>query len=250
MLQEVLSVDEYNFEGSSLDEQRIYGLHFDGILSAAVGSDRMATTASGCFEHSSDTDFISVTKNACFNCEGSTVSNAGGANATDICPSDNAADIVQLQNSLGLSAGSNYVYLLTDENQNLQEVIEADQYNFEGSQDRKSYGLKAEGSQDRSSIGLKAEGSRDDRSSYILEAEAAHIITEPTPADDADDEYDRMETRSRNYPLGLPRQMSTGIFDFPRRNNLFINCITWLKLLYSLMETKIIYSFTKFQVNE
>ena len=129
-LQEVISADQYNFEGSTINTQRVYGLHFDGTLNAAIGSDRTATTASGCFEHSSDTDFITVTKDACFVCEASTVSNAGGANNIDICPTDNSDDTVQLENSLGLNAGANYVYLLTDENQMLQEVLSVDEYNF------------------------------------------------------------------------------------------------------------------------
>ena len=84
-------------------------MHFDGQLDPAVGANRMQTTATGCFEHSDDAQFISVSKNACFDCNLSSVSNANGTNSLNICPTDNDNDIVQLQNSLGLSAGSNYV---------------------------------------------------------------------------------------------------------------------------------------------
>jgi len=147
ILQEVISADQYDFEGSTLNEQRVYGMHFDGTLSPAIGSDRMATTASACFEHSGSTDFITVTKNACFVCNSSDVSNASGANTLDICPTDNGSDVVQLQNSLGLAAGTNYVYLLTDANEILQEVISVDQYDFEGSTliEQRVYGMHFDG---------------------------------------------------------------------------------------------------------
>ena len=133
ILQEVISADQYDFEGSSNATQRVYGMHFDGQINPAIGQNRINTTADGCFEHSSGTEFIEIIKDACFACNISTVSNANGNNSLDICPTDNDNDIVQLQNSLGLSAGNNYVYLLTDENETLIEVINNDQYNFEGS---------------------------------------------------------------------------------------------------------------------
>ena len=132
ILQEVISVDQYDFEGSSLTTQRVYGLHFNGTLNPAIGLNRIATTASGCFEHSTANQFIEVSKNACFACNTSTVSNANGSNTLDICPTDGTNDIVLLENSLGLTAGTNYVYLLTDENEILQQVISADQFDFEG----------------------------------------------------------------------------------------------------------------------
>ena len=122
-------------------------MHFDGELNPAIGLNRIATTASGCFEHSDANQFIAVSKNACFDCNQSTVSNANGSNSLDICPTDNNNDIISFQNSLGLSAGANYAYLLTDENQILQEVINADQYNFEGTSlnTQRVYGLHFDG---------------------------------------------------------------------------------------------------------
>ena len=123
ILQEVISSNQYNFEGTSLTTQRVYGMHLDGELNPAIGLNRIATTASGCFEHSDGNQFIAVSKNACFDCNQSTVSNANGSNNLDICPSDNNQDIISFQNSLGLDAGNNYVYLLTDENEILQDCL-------------------------------------------------------------------------------------------------------------------------------
>ena len=147
ILQEVISADQYDFEGSNMNTQRVYGLHFDGTLNAALGFPRVATTATGCFEHSSSTAFISITKNACFVCESSTVSNATGSNSLNICPSDNSADIITFENSLGINAGVNYVYLITDENEILQEVVNVDQFNFEGTNPntQRVYGIHFDG---------------------------------------------------------------------------------------------------------
>ena len=89
ILQEVILEDEFDFEGSTSETQRVYGLHYDGNLDINIGSPRTQTTASGCFEHSDNSDFIIVNKNACFVCQSSFVDNANGLNTVNICPSDN-----------------------------------------------------------------------------------------------------------------------------------------------------------------
>ena len=133
ILQEVILEDEFDFEGSTSETQRVYGLHYDGNLDINIGSPRTQTTASGCFEHSDNSDFIIVNKNACFVCQSSFVDNANGLNTVNICPSDNIDDVILFENSLDLDAGDEYAYLITDENEDLIEVVFEDSYNFEGS---------------------------------------------------------------------------------------------------------------------
>jgi len=143
ILQEVVFEDSYDFEGTDENEQRVYGLHYMGTLNEEIGSDRMETTASDCFEHSDNTDFITITKNACNVCESSEVNNASGSNTLDICPLDSSDDIVEFENSLGLTAGAEYAYLITDANEVLQEVVFDNSYNFEGSDlnEQRVYGV-------------------------------------------------------------------------------------------------------------
>ena len=133
ILEEVVIDDEFDFEGSSTETQRVYGLHYAGNLNAMIGSDRMQTTASECFEHSNNNDFITVTKTACFECEESDVENDNGPNLVDICPDDNMSDFIDFSNSLGVTDSDEYVYLITDENEILEEVVFEDDYDFEGS---------------------------------------------------------------------------------------------------------------------
>ncbi len=57
----------YNFENSGNEEQRIYGLSYDGLLSVRIGENRKNTTASNCFIHSGDNLFIRINKSAACN---------------------------------------------------------------------------------------------------------------------------------------------------------------------------------------
>jgi hypothetical protein len=141
VLQEVVMDDSYDFEGSTSSTQRVYGMHYDGSLQAQIGSDRMATTASGCFEHSSNNSFITVEKDAC--CLISDVSNSAGPNTIDICPNDNIEDFIQFENSLNFDFTDGYAYLITDENEILEQVIFNDEFNFEGSSlnEQRVYGV-------------------------------------------------------------------------------------------------------------
>ena len=147
VLEEVVTEDEYNFEGSSDDQQRVYGLHFDGMLDVKIGSHRTETTASGCHTHSDNSDYITILKEACVECEESSVENANGNNQLNICPTDGSDDIIEFENSLNLDAGSNYAYLITDSDQILEEVLFSNEYNFEGSgpNAQRVYGVHYEG---------------------------------------------------------------------------------------------------------
>jgi len=118
-----------------LETQRIYGIHFDGILNPAIGQNRLQTTATECFEHSNSTIFGTITKNACippFDCLTSTTSSTNGAAILDICPTDGTADNITFSNSLNESpSDGHYAYLITDANQILQEIVTNDFFDFE-----------------------------------------------------------------------------------------------------------------------
>ena len=145
--QVITSSSSFNFEGSGPDEQRVYGINYSGTLSAAIGSNRLSTTASDCFEHSSASNFITITKDACITCDPSDVNNATGPDVVDICPTDGNNDWLAFSNSLGLPAGSEYAYLITDADENLEEIIFDNIYNFEGSSndEQRVYGMNYSG---------------------------------------------------------------------------------------------------------
>lgn len=59
-LLEVVYDTFYNFEAAGTANFRVYGINYDGELDAQVGTNRLATTATGCFTHSSADLYLSV----------------------------------------------------------------------------------------------------------------------------------------------------------------------------------------------
>ena len=150
ILLEVVLENFYNFEGSGSGVQRVYGIHFDGNLIPAIGENRLMTSASGCFTHSGSDLFLTITKEACepdFECLDSFTATTDWATSTDICANDGSDDLVELRNNLSLDAGENYAYLLTDEQDILQEIVLENFYNFEGSGsgEQRVYGIHFDG---------------------------------------------------------------------------------------------------------
>ena len=147
ILQEVVMDSVFNFEGSPLTTQRVYGIHFDGALNPVLGANRLQTSATGCFTHSSNNLFLTITKEACFECFETAISTSNSSTNIDICPSDGQADSIVLQNNLSISAGDHFAYLITDENQILQQVVMDSVFNFEGSPltTQRVYGIHFDG---------------------------------------------------------------------------------------------------------
>ncbi len=149
ILQEVITGDNFNFEGTSMDEQRVYGIHYDGTLQPAIGSIRSATSATGCFTHSSNLEYVEITKNACptFDCFLSNTFTTDSENLIDICPSDGNSDVVPLLNNINEDPGEHYAYLITDAGQILQDVIYTSGFDFEGTSDseQRVYGIHFDG---------------------------------------------------------------------------------------------------------
>ena len=65
VLQEVVMDAIFNFEGSTFNTQRVYGIHFEGNLNPAIGANRLQTSSTGCFTHSNGNSFLTITKEAC-----------------------------------------------------------------------------------------------------------------------------------------------------------------------------------------
>ena len=150
ILQEVVTDSLYNFEGSSLSAQRVYGIHFDGNLSPVIGSYRLVTRASGCFTHSGDAIFLTIEKEDCgspFECVETLTATTNWVTNLEICSNDAVPDSVRLFNNLFEPVGENYVFLFTDENEILQEVFIDTVYNFEGTGNGiiRVYGLSYDG---------------------------------------------------------------------------------------------------------
>jgi len=111
---------------------------------------RLQTTAVGCFIHSSATDFLTVAKDGCeagFECLESLVATYDWVTQIDLCSTDGAIDTVFLQNNIDVAVGEHYVFLLTDTNEIVQEIITTDIYDFEnsGTDKVRVYGLHFDG---------------------------------------------------------------------------------------------------------
>ena len=135
VLQEVVFDSMYNFEGSALLEQRVYGINFDGDLDAKIGEDRLETSASGCFIHSDDGIFLTINKTGCdeiFECVESLTASEAWVTTIDICANDGIPDEILIQNNINTLGGDHYAFLLTDSSEILLEVFFDSIYNFEG----------------------------------------------------------------------------------------------------------------------
>ena len=149
ILQEVIVDGVYDFEGSTDDVQRVYGVHFDGMLNPMVGENRLQTTATDCFMHS-DSGFITITKMGCsapFECLESLTATTDWGTSVDLCVTDGQPDPVFIKNNILTAPGENYVFLLTDTSEILQEVVIDSIYDFEGSsiEEVRVYGMSYSG---------------------------------------------------------------------------------------------------------
>lgn len=149
-VQQIVTDSNFNFENSGLATQRVYGIHYDGMLNPVIGAHRMQTTATGCFTHSGDDLFLTITKTACepaFECVETLTATTNWATELDLCTNDAIPDAIPLLNNRFEKAGENYVYLFTDEFEILKEVVFDTIYNFEGTGDEiiRVYGMSYDG---------------------------------------------------------------------------------------------------------
>lgn len=136
VIQEIVLEDSFDFEGSSLETQLVFGVSYLGTLDAVVGQAFNTISATDCFILSGTNIFLTVQKEDCgvpFQCiEVNTATTAWETDLT-ICPSDGVDDFVPLVNNLFIPTGDNFAYLLTDDQDNLIQLIKTDTFNFEGS---------------------------------------------------------------------------------------------------------------------
>jgi hypothetical protein len=115
----------FNFDEAVEGRCRIWGLSFQGALTASPGDDATAVDlASGCFDLS-DT-FVTVIREEVM---GGTVSLNNGASMIGICPGDGEADVLRFRNAG--ATGPSYTYVITDENNVILDFPADDSYDFE-----------------------------------------------------------------------------------------------------------------------
>jgi len=136
LIEQVIFEDAYDFEGSGIGVNRVYGVSFDTNLNFTIGNPISSITADGCFMLSDNTAFLSIFKVDCtpaFECQPTDISTTNGVFERTICEGDGVADRIPLLNSLNIAPGDNYAYIITDENNIIEQVIFEDTYDFEGS---------------------------------------------------------------------------------------------------------------------
>ena len=143
--------NSYDFEGSSSSTQRVHGIHFDGTLNPVIGQSRLQTTATECFVHSGNTEFVTINKTGTcqsnFVCEESLTATTNWVTSVDVCPTDAQNDIVSLRNNLFIPPGEHYAYFITDANEIVQNVVLDSVFDFEGSSldEQRVYGIHFDG---------------------------------------------------------------------------------------------------------
>ena len=122
----VLAIEEgntFDFEAAPAGICRVYGLSYTGNLTTVVGDNiNISFLADDCFEISSN--FIEVRRQIP---QGGTIQFESGDTSLVICPND-------INNFTGLIAtdfvGSNFVYLVVDENQSVIAIIDNVEFDF------------------------------------------------------------------------------------------------------------------------
>ncbi|HMQ48737.1 MAG TPA: T9SS type A sorting domain-containing protein [Saprospiraceae bacterium] len=119
--------DEVDFEEAGTGTCRVWGLAYNGNFTAEVGDDATGGGLSDdCYALSEN--FITVVRELP---QGGTVATADGAPVVTICPGDGSEDVVSFVSMDNL--GANYVFVITDENNVILNVIDGNSFDFEAS---------------------------------------------------------------------------------------------------------------------
>ncbi len=139
--------DSYNFEGSSLETENIFGVSYQGTLNYNIGDQINTIMADTCAILSSTTTFLKVLKDNCgasFGCLETATATTNWVTSINICPSDGAADEVPfLNNEFVDPSEGHYAYIITDTLDNIMVVLTTSSFDFEGSgsQTQRVYGV-------------------------------------------------------------------------------------------------------------
>jgi len=147
---EVVFDDSFNFEGSSLETEFVFGVSYRGDLMYNIGEPMSSISATGCVIQSNSGLFLTVNKENCgqaFECFETNTATTAWVSSVTICPSDGEPDVVPFLNNQFIEPGPTYAYLLTDENLILQAVMQSSSFDFEGSgpSTQRVYGVSFDG---------------------------------------------------------------------------------------------------------
>ncbi|MFK8163428.1 MAG: T9SS type A sorting domain-containing protein [Lewinella sp.] len=116
---------QFNFDEAPFGVCRIWGLSYQGELTAVAGDDAStAMLATSCFDLSDN--FVTVTREDIL---GGEVSLGSGATEVSTCPSDGIADLLSFTN-LG-ATGNNYQYVVTNEENEVLALVEGSSFDFD-----------------------------------------------------------------------------------------------------------------------
>ena len=140
----------YNFEGSSLEPDFIFGVSYEGELQYELGDPLSSITADSCAIISNNMNFLTVNKENCrsnFDCLESATATTNWATFTTVCPNDGIPDTVPFLNNLFAIPGENYAYVITDTFNRIQDVHFETFLDFEGSglEAQRVYGVSFSG---------------------------------------------------------------------------------------------------------
>jgi hypothetical protein len=149
-LQQVINEFEFDFDDTGLETQLVFGIQYRGDLNATIGRPITEIMADTCFQLSSMANFLRVNKESCFvpDCNTSTVSTSTGQRAITVCTDDGIADNIGLRTSLtGITLGQDYSFLVTDNNNILQAVVNSTSFNFDntGLETQRVFGIHYQG---------------------------------------------------------------------------------------------------------
>lgn len=135
-LLEVVDATEYNFEGTSLETQYVFGVFYRGELSFSIGDPINTIMADTCALLSSPTVFLTINKTNCvttFDCIETVTATTNWTDLVDICPTDGIADSIPFINNQAQVAGEHYAYVVTDSIFAIEEVLFQPYFDFESS---------------------------------------------------------------------------------------------------------------------
>ncbi|MEL6391140.1 MAG: T9SS type A sorting domain-containing protein, partial [Bacteroidota bacterium] len=117
--------DSFNFDGSGVGVCRVWGLPYDGVLTASIGDFLTdVPLASGC--HAVSNNFITVVRQIPV---GGTVSTEDDETEIFLCPGDGIPDVVDFQ--VDGAGGGAFTFLVTDDENNILDVPAGSTVDFE-----------------------------------------------------------------------------------------------------------------------
>jgi nitrogen fixation protein len=116
---------QLDFDGAPFGVCRIWGLSYQGTLTAMIGDDAStAILATSCFDLSDN--FVTVTREDLL---GGEVTLGSGATEVSTCPSDGIADLLFFTNLGG--TGDNYQYVVTNEENEVLALVDGSSFDFD-----------------------------------------------------------------------------------------------------------------------